>query len=298
MLALKKIAFSSNNFKFVPIYLQTKPYKQPQQTTIIMEDTSKLNTSKLGTKTYWDNFYDREITNFSQDKNDLGERWFDDSDAEYQMIELLMQIYMDSYDEIAFKNAETDTTNFIDLGTGNGHFLFELMQNEDFEADFTHKTKLLGCDYSAKSIELAKNIQKEKFGDNEAIQKDLTFEVIDLFDEKSDFFQKVKTTNNEKFQVVTDKGTLDAIALSGMSKFSESLDKELPLEHFYPYVIDNLLAKDGIFIITSCNFTQEELIKIIESTGNLKYYKHVNYPSIEFGGVKGSTICTVAFTTK
>jgi len=263
-----------------------------------MEDTSKLNTSKLGTQKYWDDFYDREIDNFSQDKNDLGERWFDDSDAEFKMIELLMAEASDPDTQITFSNSNTSTSNFIDLGTGNGHFLFELMLDEDFDENFVDNNRLLGCDYSAKSIELAKNIQKEKFLDNESIQKQLNFEVIDLFDEKSQFFNTVKNDKNEKFEVVTDKGTLDAIALSGMTKFSESLEKEVSLVDYYPHIIDNLLAQNGLFLITSCNFTQEELIRIIESTGNLKYYKNVNYPSIEFGGIKGSTICTVAFTTK
>lgn len=263
-----------------------------------MEDTSKLNTSKLGTQKYWDDFYDREIVNFSQDKNDLGEKWFDDSDAEFKMIELLMNEASFPDTEIAFQDKETNITNFIDLGTGNGHFLFELVQDEEFVENFPEKNRLLGCDYSAKSIELARNIQREKFLDSETIQNHLTFEVIDLFDEESDFFNSVKNNKKEKFQVVTDKGTLDAIALSGMSKFSPSLDKDISLVDYYPHVIDNLLAENGMFLITSCNFTQEELIRIIESTGNLKYYSHVNYPSIEFGGVKGSTICTVAFTTK
>lgn len=266
--------------------------------SISMEDTSKLNTSKLGTQKYWDDFYDREIDNFSQDKNDLGERWFDDSDAEFKMIELLMAEASDPDTQITFSNSNTSTSNFIDLGTGNGHFLFELMLDEDFDENFVDNNRLLGCDYSAKSIELAKNIQKEKFLDNESIQKQLNFEVIDLFDEKSQFFNTVKNDKNEKFEVVTDKGTLDAIALSGMTKFSESLEKEISLVDYYPHIIDNLLAQNGLFLITSCNFTQEELIRIIESTGNLKYYKNVNYPSIEFGGIKGSTICTVAFTTK
>ena len=266
--------------------------------SISMEDTSKLNTSKLGTQKYWDDFYDREIDNFSQDKNDLGERWFDDSDAEFKMIELLMAEASDPDTQITFSNSNTSTSNFIDLGTGNGHFLFELMLDEDFDENFVNNNRLLGCDYSAKSIELAKNIQKEKFLDNESIQKQLNFEVIDLFDEKSQFFNTVKNDKNEKFEVVTDKGTLDAIALSGMTKFSESLEKEISLVDYYPHIIDNLLAQNGLFLITSCNFTQEELIRIIESTGNLKYYKNVNYPSIEFGGIKGSTICTVAFTTK
>ncbi|OBA24972.1 hypothetical protein HANVADRAFT_27743, partial [Hanseniaspora valbyensis NRRL Y-1626] len=146
-----------------------------------------------------------------------------------------------------------------------------------------------GCDYSSKSIEFANDIKNTKFADLEFFQKNVEFKVMDIFDDETIF---------DKYEVVTDKGTLDAIALSGLSKYNKAADKEMSLVNYYPYVIEKLLSKKGLFVITSCNFTQEELIKIIESSGNLKYYKHVNYPSIEFGGIKGTTICTVAFTTK
>lgn len=82
-----------------------------------------------------------------------------------------------------------------------------------------------------------------------------------------------------------------------MSKFDRETQKDISLVEYYPLVIEKLLAKNGLFLITSCNFTQEELVKIIQASGKLRYYKHVSYPSIEFGGVKGSTICTVAFTS-
>ncbi|XBW37544.1 hypothetical protein QEN19_003124 [Hanseniaspora menglaensis] len=253
-----------------------------------MEDTSKLNTSKLGTKKYWDDFYDREIGNFKQDTSDLGERWFDDSDAEYKMIEFLMNEAEEPESEVVFKN-DQGISNFIDLGTGNGHFLFELVNDCDFLEYFSETSKLVGCDYSSKSIDFANDIKHVKFKEVDFIQENLSFQVMDLFDEETAF---------EKFEVVTDKGTLDAIALSGISKLNKETGTDISLVDYYPYVIEKLIAFKGLFLITSCNFTQEELVKIIESSGSLRYYKHVNYPSIEFGGVKGSTICTVAFTTK
>ena len=55
-----------------------------------MEDTSKLNTSKLGTKKYWDEFYAVETSNFKENPEDTGECWFADSDAEEKMVEFLM----------------------------------------------------------------------------------------------------------------------------------------------------------------------------------------------------------------
>lgn len=44
-----------------------------------MTDTSNLEPSKLGTKEYWDSAYETEIKNYAENKNDIGEIWFDES---------------------------------------------------------------------------------------------------------------------------------------------------------------------------------------------------------------------------
>jgi EEF1A lysine methyltransferase 2 len=41
-------------------------------------DTSELNPSELGTKSYWDNSYTTEIKNYLS-HGDTGEVWFDES---------------------------------------------------------------------------------------------------------------------------------------------------------------------------------------------------------------------------
>lgn len=43
-----------------------------------MEDTNQLNSSELGTKTYWDKSYSTEIKNYLS-HGDPGEIWFDES---------------------------------------------------------------------------------------------------------------------------------------------------------------------------------------------------------------------------
>ncbi|EDO15069.1 hypothetical protein Kpol_411p14 [Vanderwaltozyma polyspora DSM 70294] len=225
-----------------------------------MEDTSKLNTSKLGTKQYWDDFYSLERENFKENPEDVGECWFNDSDAEMRMVDFLN-------DNIGSYNIKSDSS-IIDLGTGNGHLLFELFEN-DFDGS------MLGVDYSEQSVNFATEIAKNK-GYNDSIK----FEQADIFQ---------NNWNPGKFDIVLDKGTLDAIALSGI-KF----DDGKTIVDIYSKVIEKLLDKDGVFLITSCNFTEDELTKIIQGD-SLKKWDIVKYPVFEFGGVKGTTVCTVAF---
>ena len=223
------------------------------------EDTTKLNTSKLGTKEYWDQFYALERKNFKENPEDTGECWFDDSNAEERMVDFLA--------ENVGEYLVSRTSSMIDLGTGNGHLLFEL-DEQGFSGS------MLGVDYSSESVQFAKDVVKEK-----GIRDTIRFEQADIFD---------NAWNPGEFDVVLDKGTLDAIALSGITIDGRPITKN------YSAVVEKLLKKKGVFLITSCNFTQEELIGIIE-TENLKVWRTVKYPVFEFGGKRGSTICTVAF---
>lgn len=226
-----------------------------------MEDTTKLNKSKLGTKQYWDDFYSVERKNFLDNPEDTGECWFDDNGAEDRMVDFMVE------NLTKFNNKESSV---LDLGTGNGHLLFELAEN-DFEA------QMLGVDYSVESVRFATEIAKEK-------DYDVKFARADIFDSK---------WSPGQFDVVLDKGTLDAIALSGLTVG----ENNQPVVEVYSTVIEKILKSNGIFLITSCNFTQEELIKII-TKGELEVWETIKYPVFEFGGIKGSTICSVAFIKK
>lgn len=229
----------------------------------IMEDTTKLNRSKLGTKQYWDEFYAVERRNFEKNPEDTGECWFNDNDAEEKMVEFLM-------DSRGLHRVQ-EQCSMIDLGTGNGHLLFEM-----HESGFSGA--MLGVDYSEQSVQFAREIVAERGYDQDKFK----FEQADIFDQQ---------WSPGEFDVVLDKGTLDAIALSGLT-FDNGTKTIVDV---YSQVIEKLLKPDGVFLITSCNFTQDELIKIIE-TDSIKMWDSVDYPSFEFGGVKGQTICTVAFT--
>lgn len=226
-----------------------------------MEDIIKLNTSKLGTKKYWDDFYALERKNFKENPEDTGECWFNDNDAESKMVDFIVENFNE------FNNTESSV---IDLGTGNGHLLFELREN-DFNA------KMLGVDYSEESVQFASEISKTK-------DYNIDFAQADIFGSE---------WNPGVFDIVLDKGTLDAIALSGLTVGEQNK----PIVEIYGKVIEKILKKNGIFLITSCNFTEEELTKIIQSE-HLEVWEKITYPTFEFGGIKGSTICSIAFLKK
>ncbi|SCU95811.1 LAME_0F13586g1_1 [Lachancea meyersii CBS 8951] len=229
-----------------------------------MEDTTKLNTSKLGTQQYWDDFYAVEKSNFEENPQDTGECWFDDSNAEEKMVDFML----DHLGQFCIDK----NSSMIDLGTGNGHLLFQLHE-EGFGG------KMVGVDYSFKSVEFAQEILKTQYQDSDNFE----FSAADIFD---------PNWQPPKFDVVLDKGTLDAIALSGLKMANgESIVQA------YPEVIEKLTKKDSVFLITSCNFTEAELKQIIESE-SLQLWQSIKYPAFRFGGQEGSTICSLAFVKK
>uniref|UniRef100_A0A3Q0RA67 EEF1A lysine methyltransferase 2 n=1 Tax=Amphilophus citrinellus TaxID=61819 RepID=A0A3Q0RA67_AMPCI len=89
-----------------------------------------FGTSKLGTKEYWDDAYQKELDTF-KDIGDVGEIWF----GEESMSRVLRWMG---------KAKIPESAAILDIGTGNGAFLVEL--------------NLTGIDYSAASVELARSV--------------------------------------------------------------------------------------------------------------------------------------------
>ncbi|AET39383.1 Efm4p Ecym_4320 [Eremothecium cymbalariae DBVPG len=224
-----------------------------------MEDTTKLNKSRLGTREYWEEFYRVEKRNFEKDGEDIGECWFSDTNATEKMVEFLKEVAAHGYLK--------ESCSVLDVGSGNGHLLFELV-----EAGFCGR--MVGVDYAEQSVEFAGEVLKRRYGDK---AKQVKFEVGDVF---SGEWQP------GRFDVVLDKGTLDAIALTEEGR--TAVEK-------YASVVDRVLEHNGVFLITSCNFTEEELVEIVEGASSLRKWRHIEYPAFVFGGVKGSVLCSVAF---
>lgn len=220
-----------------------------------MHRPEELNISRLGTREYWDQIYLREAQNYI-DHQDEGEIWFGE-DSEDKIVDYLQ----DNLD------ITSTTLTCIDLGTGNGHLLFRL-RDEGFQWN------LCGLDYSHGSVDLAKSIAQQR-GCN-----DIRFKVSDF----------MKDFTLDKADLILDKGTFDAISLCDVT----TSDGKRLFETYASAVV-RLMKASSLLLITSCNWTQEELIKWMTMEHLLVYDSHVKRPKFTFGGASGTTVATVAF---
>ncbi|KAI8805736.1 S-adenosyl-L-methionine-dependent methyltransferase [Cladochytrium replicatum] len=214
--------------------------------------------SELGTKEYWDNIYARDGKNY-EEFGDVGEIWFGEDSVE-KMVDWVgrkqgssrAQSYKTLMKNQMVDNVTEVDAPLIDLGCGNGHLLLELAKNGF--------TSLTGVDYSVPAVELARRI---------AVEDDsITVEIRGHF---------------ERYRYALDKGTFDAISLSE----DGSTDVKLYAEN-----VAKMLAPGGVLLITSCNFTESEVLEQLQS--HFEYKGRVKYPTFTFGGVQGQTIVTLA----
>ncbi|OBA21386.1 hypothetical protein METBIDRAFT_11909 [Metschnikowia bicuspidata var. bicuspidata NRRL YB-4993] len=260
-----------------------------------MSEEIRLNDSQLGSQEYrrqplsaappgashtdassWNQFYRKEIENFGQNEQDTGECWFDDSGAERKVVDFFC-LLVDEHEV-------PPTARLVDLGTGNGHLLFELFEticDECPDAGLQYH----GIDYSPDSVAFAQLIAQRRYP-----QQRFTFETVDFISQDCAYLAE----NAGSFDVLFDKGTLDAIALNNdpVPGFGGKIGSQV-----YPIQVEKLMHAGSLLILTSCNFTEAELIQLITQNGTnaLRVWRKISYPSFKFGGVAGSTICSIAF---
>ena len=264
------------------------------------EGTSKpthLEPSELGTKEYWDNLYTREITNHTADPSDVGTIWFDDSSAEDKMVTFLRSYSPD---------LDLARASILDSGTGNGHMLFRLREetvadSDDSDAEDAEdeggnekvfKGRMVGTDYSTKSIEFARQVAENK-GLGKGSEGEVEFAEWDIL--KSDPSELLTREQTQGWDVVLDKGTFDAISLSDEKDAQGRRIVEGYKERIVP-----LMKKGGRLLITSCNWTEDELKGWFcdEEEGGLRFERKIEYRSFSFGGKKGQTISSCCFIKK
>ncbi|XP_044153749.1 EEF1A lysine methyltransferase 2 isoform X2 [Bufo gargarizans] len=123
------------------------------------------------------------------------------------------------------------TTSIVDIGTGNGMLLVELAKSGF--------SSLLGIDYCADAVALARNICER-----EGVSQSVNLQVADFLGSFSPA---------EQFDIGLDKGTFDAVSLDPSG--SEEKRRQ------YLQSLCRVLKPNGIFIITSCNWTKDELLE-------------------------------------
>ncbi|KAG5831170.1 EEF1A lysine methyltransferase 2 [Anguilla anguilla] len=150
----------------------------------------------------------------------------------------------------------------LDIGTGNGSLLVELAKS-----GFTNLT---GIDYSAAAVELAKNVLE---------QDDLS----NIKVEEVDFLSCAGTLTG--FDVCIDKGTFDAISLNP--------DSAADGKAHYLKALQGALTQGGLFLITSCNWTKEQLLHFFRQ--GFAFHRELPTPSFMFGGKTGHSVTALAF---
>ncbi|KAN0062389.1 Protein-lysine N-methyltransferase efm4 [Thecaphora frezii] len=257
------------------------------------DEGEPLPESKLGTKAHWDSVYAREVDTF-EEIGEEGEVWFGE-DAVMRMIRHLEKHYTDEAVVAQREEEGASAPTILDLGTGNGHLLFEMLESSADLEDIIDADKMVGVDYSDASIQLAKAVGEKRGGDCTSVK----FLSADLLDsaEVERLRQMPKTelgSDGEGWDLVCDKGTMDAIALS-----SQPIDGKTPVQ-LYTQAVQKLvkLGRDGkaggIFLITSCNFTEQELVDRFTYAG-FEVDTIIPTPTFTFGGAKGSSTTSIAF---
>ncbi|XP_053440137.1 EEF1A lysine methyltransferase 2 isoform X3 [Nycticebus coucang] len=168
--------------------------------------------SALGTREHWDAVYERELQTF-REHGYTGEIWF----GEESMNRLIRWMR---------KHKIPLDASVLDIGTGNGVFLVELV--EDF---LSPSTKLSG------------------------------------------------------FHICIDKGTFDAISLNP--------DNAVEKRKQYVKSLSRVLRVKGFFLITSCNWTKEELLN--EFSEGFEFFEELPTPKFSFGGRSGNSVAALVF---
>ncbi|KAI9645941.1 protein phosphatase 2A structural subunit [Ciborinia camelliae] len=282
--------------------------------------TAAASISYIDKINSWDNLYNLEISNHAQDATDVGTIWFDDSSAEDKVVDFLNgEVIKGDLLGLGEGRKRADLS-LLDLGTGNGHFLFRLREGEEVDSEEEEDEdedegkgngdegnkwvgRMMGADYSEKSIEFARQIAEDKREEreredeetNEEMGNDIEFITWDIM--KEDPSPKVLNGKQAKgWDIVLDKGTFDAISLS---EETDANGKRI-FEGYREKVL-SLVRVGGVAVVTSCNWTEEELIEWFVGKGEedererFEVLRKIEYRSFSFGGVKGQTVCSVCF---
>lgn len=155
----------------------------------------------------------REVITY-KDIGDEGEIWYVGNiltrrfgeDSEERMIRYLCELFEEE--------RRPEARYILDLGTGNGHFLFALMDAqmdgaEGMEPGTIDPNRLCGMDYSAASVQLAKAIAEDR---GKGCDK-ITFIEADLRNMSSMDELARRANNGKGWDIVCDKGTVRRMAI-------------------------------------------------------------------------------------
>ncbi|NXE64275.1 EFMT2 methyltransferase, partial [Calcarius ornatus] len=156
-------------------------------------------------------------------------------------------------------------SSVLDIGTGNGVLLVELAKSGYMN--------LTGIDYSPSAIQLS-----EKVRDKEGMSN-IKLKVEDFLAPSAEL---------SGFDICIDKGTFDAVSLDP----SDAAGKR----RLYVASLGRVLKPEGFFLITSCNWTKEELLN--EFREGFEILEELPTPKFCFGGRIGNSVTALVFQRK
>lgn len=152
--------------------------------------------------------------------------------------------------------------------------------------------RMLGTDYSSKSIEFARQVaENKKLGPG--MEGEVKFVEYDILNSPIELL--LNGEQEKGWDVVLDKGTFDAISLSD----EKDAQGRRVVEGYKERVVP-LIRKGGRLLVTSCNWTEEELKGWFadEDDEGLRYDGRIEYRNFSFGGRKGQTISSCCFVKR
>lgn len=223
------------------------------------EQIDDLPSSRLGTQAYWDHLYEQEVKNFD-DHGEEGEVWFGMA-AERRVIDWVS------------KNTDQKSAFIVEVGCGNGHLCLSLAKKGYLS--------VYGIDYSESAVRMSNALAQR-----EQIQS-ITFMSGDLLNHGS--------MRSLEADIVIDKGTFDAICLGFVESLPENFSSKTEyFAHHYVRSIRVLAKSSHKLIITSCNWTEQELCVLFTKEG-YQQIATISHPSFSFGGSQGHTVSSVIF---
>lgn len=110
---------------------------------------TEKDESKLARKEHWDATFEMELQNF-ENHGDDGEVWFG-KDVQKKTVAYILDQYCN-------ENAQGESLQLLDVGTGNGALLFKLAKKGIYSR--VQNVLLKGIDYSENSVMFAQRVRE------------------------------------------------------------------------------------------------------------------------------------------
>ncbi|KAJ5888412.1 S-adenosylmethionine-dependent methyltransferase [Penicillium taxi] len=271
------------------------------------------------------------------DEDDPGTSWFSEHNAPEKVLRFLTRRSF----PLAPRNTKQHQVqpSILDLGTGNGSMLALLQKKGGFRGDLVGVDYSLHSVELARELQVSRGHSAYRT-DSEDEDESESEDESDAYSEKGDEgrlevehtatastpstiqFEEWDILNSKAalspsgtsltppstaetlswfpysaggFDIVLDKGTFDAISLADGAKETAVCER-------YPDIARRLVRRGGFMVVTSCNWTEDELIKWFtgaspgKDTGDrFTVWGCVEYPRFRFGGQEGQGFALCVF---